>query len=127
MLRAAFSATATVEGLRLGVRALRTVRHTTLTGGFFSAGVGAVVVLRELGDPAALGPGLAIGIMGVFYAICLAYFVALPLQTKMERSLAKSEGARIAPTETALDVAVLAGSLAFVAMYMAVLIASFDY
>ena len=41
--------------------------------------IGCIIMLKNLDDPAAIGPGLAIGILTVLYAVYLKYFICKPI------------------------------------------------
>ncbi|MED5414633.1 MAG: MotA/TolQ/ExbB proton channel family protein, partial [Candidatus Latescibacterota bacterium] len=45
--------------------------------------IGLVIILKNMDDPAALGPGMAVALLTVFYGLFVAYAVALPLQTRL--------------------------------------------
>ena len=83
-------------------------------------------MLANLDDPDVLGPGMALNLIGFFYAVFLAYFILLPLQTGMERRLAEQGGAKMAPAETALDLLVAAGAFVFTAVPFTMVLVNFS-
>ena len=112
VLASAFSQQPTVDGLQAGRFGLRSARYGALTGGFLAAGAGIIHILRGLGDLANSGPGLALMILGMFWAVFLANLVLLPLQAGVERRLAEAGSPCEAASETSLDFLVLGGGFA---------------
>ena len=106
---AAFSKVASKDRLQVGLRAYHTARLCALAGGFFAAVAGLLIVLRNLDDPGSIGPGIALALLGLFWAIFLSYFILRPLQAGIERRLAEAGETEAASSETPLDLLVLGG------------------
>lgn len=60
--------------------------------------IGWIIMLKNLDDPAAIGPGLAISLLTVLYGMMLAFMVCLPLQTHISRDLPGAADGSIAGT-----------------------------
>lgn len=114
------------EEVQTFIDAYRTSRYGALAGGFFAAGAGIIIMLANLNDPSEIGPGMALGLLGFFYAVVMAYFIFLPLQIGLERRLAAAEGAEIGPAETGLDLLVLSGGFLLTLITFAILITAFS-
>ena len=87
MFRAVFSGEASIDELRKAARAWKMVRWYLVAAGFLGTMIGAIIMLKNVDDPAAIGPGAAIGLLTVFYGIFLAFFVCLPLQSRLEERI----------------------------------------
>ena len=68
------------------------VRWYLVAAGFMGTLVGGVILLANLDDPAAIGPGAALSILTLFYAVFLAFFIALPLQSRLEERMEEQGG-----------------------------------
>lgn len=110
-LKAAFGRGDTAaRDLQTSIRVLRTVRISALVGGIVAAAFGLIRILMNLDNPGEIGPGMAMLLLGPFYAVFFAYVILLPLQGDAERRLAAT-GVSMPPTETSLDLVALAGGL----------------
>ena len=92
MFRAVFSGEATIAELRTAARAWRMVRWYLVAAGFTGSLIGLVILIANLDDPAAIGPGTALSMLTVFYAVFLAFFIALPLQSRLEERIEEEGG-----------------------------------
>ena len=109
------------EALRTGLALVRSGRSGALAGGGLAAVFGLIRILRHLQEPAIIGPGMAMLLLGLFYAVVLAYFILLPLQAGAEKRLA-AQGVYEAVPLTMADLTILAGGLALAAVTFAVLL-----
>jgi MFS family permease len=108
--------------LQTGLQALLTARYAALAGGLVSFIAGLVTMLRHADDPSALGAGMATALLGVLYAVFLAYFLLLPLQAGIETHAMPAHGAEAVQPENGLDMAVLViGSMLTVASFVILL------
>jgi len=124
-LKAAFSGCEKeVQELQIGLRAVRTARHAALAGGFVGVGAGLINMLRNVDDTGAIGPGMALALLGFFFAVFFAYVVLLPLQAGIERRLIPSQGAKAFPSETPLDLMVLGSGFIVTLLTFGVLVVS---
>jgi len=104
--------TTTTGDLQTSIRVLRTVRFSALVGGIVAVGAGLIRILGHMDVPSEIGPGMAMLLLGLFYAVFFAYVILLPLQGGVERRLAAT-GGDMPSTEISLDLVVLAGGLVF--------------
>ena len=95
------------DNLWAGRCAFQTARRGALAGGFVAAVAGVIMMLENLDDVGAIGPGMAMMVMGILWAVFLAYFVLHPLQAGIERRLIEAGEMEDVPSETALDLLVL--------------------
>ena len=77
------------EELKLGAKMFRRARTYAQASGWCGVLIGAVIMLKNIDDPAAIGPGAAIAILTAFYGVVIGYLICLPIQTKLERLLEK--------------------------------------
>ena len=87
MFGAMFSGEASIDELRKAARAWRMVRWYFLAAGFLGTMIGAIIMLKNVDNPAAIAPGAAISLLTIFYAIFLAFFISLPLQSRLEERI----------------------------------------
>ena len=120
-LGSAFSKAASEDDLRDGIRAFRMGQLGALTGGFFAMGVGTLMVLSNFDDAGAMGPGMALMVLGLFWAVFAAYFVLRPLQVGIERRLMAADETAEISSETALDLLVFGGGILSCAVVLGVL------
>ena len=73
--------------LLTGPELLRRMRPYPIGFGVLSVFVGIVIMLRNLDDPSAIGPGLALALLTVFYGVLFTYLLILPLSQKLEARL----------------------------------------
>lgn len=124
-LKAAFSGCEKeVQELQIGLRAVRTARHAALAGGFVAVGAGLITMLKNIDDTGAIGPGMALALLGFFFAVFFAYVVLLPLQAGIERRLIPLQGTKAFPSETSLDLMVLGSGFIVTLLTFGVLLVS---
>ena len=84
MVSAVFSGDATNEQLTAAAKGWRMARSYTLAFGVIGTFIGGVIMLKNMDDPAAIGPGVALAILTILYALLLSFAVYLPLQSRLE-------------------------------------------
>lgn len=84
MFRALLSSSATPEEAAVAARGWALARRASVAAGYIGTLVGAVIILRNVDDIGSVGPGVAICIMTLFYAILLGYGFCLPCQHHLE-------------------------------------------
>ncbi len=89
MFSAVFSSTSTPEQLTTAARGWALARSSAVVSGFIGVLIGAVIMLVNLDDMTALGPGIAICIMTAFYGLLLGYGFCLPCQYHVESRASK--------------------------------------
>ena len=73
--------------LELGILMYSRMKTYAQATGWIGVLIGLVIMLRNMDDPAAIGPGMAIGLLTALYGTIIAYLICLPIQTKLERHL----------------------------------------
>jgi len=73
--------------LELGILMYSRMKTYAQATGWIGVLIGLVIMLRNMDDPAAIGPGMAIGLLTALYGTIIAYLICLPIQTKLERQL----------------------------------------
>ena len=91
-VRAVFSRTASREMLALGVAVFERGQSYAVGSGVLGTLVGVVIMLGNLDDPAAIGPGLAVAHLTLVYGLLLAYAIQLPIVASLRRRLGEMEG-----------------------------------
>jgi len=84
MFKAVFSGNATLEELQTGVQGWRLARVFTIAAGVMGTLIGYTLMLKEMDDPAAIGPGMAMALLTTFYGIVLSFAICLPLQARLQ-------------------------------------------
>lgn len=84
MFSAVFSADATADQLTAAARAWRLAGVYALASGAMGTIIGLVIMLKNMDDPAAIGPGMAIGILTILYGLFLAFAICKPLASRLE-------------------------------------------
>ena len=84
MFGAVFSNEATPEELRTGLDGWKLARNSSLASGGVAAMAGVIIMLKGIADPAAIGPGMALALLGMLYAMVVGYGICLPLQVRLE-------------------------------------------
>ena len=122
MFKAVFSGDATPEELRAGISGWQRARACLLAAGVTCVLIGLIIILKNIGDPALIGPGMALALLGSFYALVLGFGICLPLQARLEdRAGASAEGG------LTLHAALVSVFTFFLAIgLLAILIASFS-
>ena len=73
--------------LELGILIYSRMKTYAQATGWIGVLIGLVIMLRNMDDPAAIGPGMAIALLTALYGTIIAYLICLPIQTKLERHL----------------------------------------
>ena len=84
MFRAIFAGDATVEELESAAKDWGLAGALGLGIGGVGMLIGLVIMLKNMDDPAAIGPAMAIATLCLFYGFLIMFFVAVPLQARLE-------------------------------------------
>ena len=84
MFKVLFSNDVTPEEVQAGSRAWTLTGVYSLTVGAIGTIVGLVIMLNNMDDPAAIGPGMAIALLTQLYGFWLAFAVARPMCRLLE-------------------------------------------
>jgi flagellar motor component MotA len=87
MVSAVFAADTHESKLREAIHGYRMGRYYCMPAAGVCLGVGVVIMLKSLDDPAAIGPGMAIALLGSLYALLLGFVLFLGLQSGLEKRL----------------------------------------
>ena len=87
MAKAAESAATIEEELKLGIVMLKQLKTYAMAFGWMAVLIGVIIMLGHLDDPKAIGPGMALALISMFYGVVIAYLLCVPLKTKLERRL----------------------------------------
>lgn len=93
-------------------RGWKMARIFALAAGGLGTMTGWIIMLANIDDPAALGPGMAISLLTVLYGLLLAFAIALPLQTKLAPQEADGSASGSAVFAIILSVFLAIGSFA---------------
>ena len=83
MFKGVFSSAATAEERRAGARGWELCGIYALIAGAIGTLIGLVTMLKNMDDPAAIGPGVALGMLSSFYGFVLAFLISMPLRKKL--------------------------------------------
>ena len=90
-ISAVFSRSPNRQAILLGIAACERGKSIALISGMLGVFVGLVIMLNNMDDPSALGPGMAICILTMLYGLILGYGVFLPLCAGLWQKLEESE------------------------------------
>jgi len=90
MLKSAISGDATPDELREGAKGWQMASWYVLGAGFMGILIGGLVMLKNLDDPAAIGPGISIGMLTLVYGVFLGLFIFLTIQSRIESRIVES-------------------------------------
>jgi hypothetical protein len=90
--KAAFSSTADRDIILLGIAVFeRGKSMAVISGGIIGTFIGLIIMLKNIDDPAALGPGMALGFLTTLYSLVLGYGVFAPLCASLRQKLEENE------------------------------------
>ena len=90
-VKASFSRESDAQTLKLAVAVFKRGRSYAVVSGALGSVVGMVIMLKNLDDPSALGPGLAMCLLTLLYGLALAYLVLLPVVGSLRRRIEAGE------------------------------------
>jgi len=95
MFKTFFSGSVTPEDVQAGSRAWMLAGVYSLVTGAIGTLIGLIIMLKNMDDPAAIGPGMALGLMTQFYGFLLAFAVAWPMYRSLKRRMALTASAAL--------------------------------
>ena len=84
MFSASFSAEATREQLERAARDWGQACTYAVASGVIGTFIGGIILLANLDDIGAIGPGAALGILTILHGLILGYGVCTPMQKRLE-------------------------------------------
>lgn len=87
ILRILFGKTTDRGDLLYGMAVCGRARTYCIGGGVLGTLLGCMIMLRNMDDPAAIGPGMALTLLTQIYALMLGYGILLPLSLSLRRRL----------------------------------------
>jgi len=91
MFKSVFSSAASEAEIRAGAADWKKARFYSLTAGLLGTFIGWIIMLKNMDDPAAIGPGMAICLLTSMYALVSAFGVCLPLQVGLGKRVQMEE------------------------------------
>ena len=88
-----------------GIAVLRRAGETAPAMGLIGTLIGLVDMMAHLNTPDAIGPAMAVALLGTFYGAVMAYMILMPLATKLERASADDLMLRKIHTAAVLGIA----------------------
>tara|TARA_R110002051_G_scaffold325648_2_gene429694 strand:+ start:11583 stop:12077 length:495 start_codon:yes stop_codon:yes gene_type:complete len=76
---AVFKCSLSADEYRIAADTWRKTEDYLVGSGVMGTLIGCIIMLKNIDDPAAIGPGLAIGILTVLYSVYLKYFICKPI------------------------------------------------
>jgi flagellar motor component MotA len=83
LFRAPFSRKLTPDEIQRSIEVYKDFKVYLIASGILGVFIGAILILANLRDPAALGPNLAVTLITAFYGIFFAYFICHPVIAKL--------------------------------------------
>jgi flagellar motor component MotA len=85
MVKVFFSEDAGTEAKQEGIRGWKLAAAFGLAMGSAGTLIGLVIMLKNMDDPAAIGPGFAIANLTSLYALVIAFSICLPVYKSLEQ------------------------------------------
>ena len=70
--------------LEIGIVMFTKIKSYAQATGWVGALIGLVLILTSIDDPAAIGPSASLALLTVFYGTLIAYWICLPVSTKLQ-------------------------------------------
>ena len=90
-IKTVFKRDADGEDLLLGVFFFERAKTYVVVSGVLGTLIGLIIIWNSIDDPAALGPGMALGLLTQIYPIMLAFGIILPVVASLRRRLEEAE------------------------------------
>lgn len=119
MHRRAFAGEAAAEDILAAIRGWRMARLSALGIGGIGAVMGIMIIIANMDDPAAIGPGVALTLLSCLYSLCLAFVLFLPLQVVLEKRVQAPPDGSVLPSAV---LGALGGLLLSIAPFALVLV-----
>ena len=73
--------------LEKGILMYKRIKSYAQATGWVGVLIGAVIMLKNIDDPTAIGPGAALMLLTALYGTIIAYFIYLPISSKLQVQL----------------------------------------
>ena len=70
--------------LEIGIVMFTKIKSYAQATGWVGSLNGLVLILKSIDDPAAIGPSASVALLTVFYGTLIAYWICLPVSTKLQ-------------------------------------------
>jgi flagellar motor component MotA len=70
--------------LEIGIVYFEKMKSYAQASGWIGTLIGLILILGSVEDAATIGPSLAVGLLTAFYGILIAYWICLPISTKLQ-------------------------------------------
>ena len=70
--------------LEIGIVMFTKIKSYAQATGWVGSLIGLVLILTSIDDPAAIGPSASVALLTVFYGTLIAYWICLPVSTKLQ-------------------------------------------
>ena len=87
MLKIFFSSNSSSEVVEEGKRGWKLAAALALGMGVTGTLIGLIIMLKNLDDPAALGPSMAIANLPTIYALVIAFAISMPIYRRLESKI----------------------------------------
>jgi flagellar motor component MotA len=85
MFKSVFSSAVSEAEIRAAATDWQKARFYSLTTGLLGTFIGWIIMLKNMDDPAAIGPGMAICLLTSMYALVSSFGICLPLQVGLAK------------------------------------------
>jgi len=97
MISTVFDGEADESRVREAIQGYRMGRHYSMVAAVISLGVGLTIVMKDLNDPSAIGPGMAIILCSTLYAVFIGFVLFVGLQAGLQKRIGETLDARLIP------------------------------
>ena len=99
----------------------RSARFGSLAAGAVGTMIGWIIMLKNLDDPAAIGPGMAISLLTLMYGLLIAFALSLPLQAHIEKQADIPRDSSVSATAVfAILISIFCGVATFGALFLSI-------
>ena len=121
MFKSVFSSAASEEEIRVGIRAWKMARFYSLGAGIMGGLIGLIIMFKNMDNPAAIGPGMAIALLSSLHSLCLAFGLCLPLQAGLAKRVQTEEDPSVLISAVlAVLIAVPQGAVTFLVLLLSI-------
>ena len=97
MISTVFVGDADESRVREAIQGYRMGRYYSMVAAVISLGVGLTIMMKNLNDPSAIGPGMAIILCSTLYAVFIGFVLFVGLQAGLQKRIGETLDARLIP------------------------------